>query len=66
MATESAIMTAVLQRSNKLNAKEPEIADLANCLNKAGADIRGIGTGNLIINGVKQLNKVLILLFLIE
>jgi len=60
-ATESAIMTAVLAKgqSKILNAaKEPEIADLANCLNKAGADIRGIGTGNLIINGVKQLNKV--------
>ncbi len=60
-ATESAIMTAVLAKGQtKISnaAKEPEIYDLANCLNKAGADIRGIGTSNLIINGVKQLNKV--------
>ena len=31
---------------------------MANCLNKAGADIKGIGTDNLIINGVKELNQV--------
>ena len=61
VATESAIMTAVLARGETkiLNAaKEPEITDLSNCLNKAGADIKGIGTSNLIINGVEQLNKV--------
>ena len=60
-ATESAIMTAVLAKGQtKISnaAIEPEITDLANCLNKAGADINGIGTNNLIINGVKQLNKV--------
>ena len=60
-ATESAIMTAVLAKGQtKISnaAKEPEINDLANCLNKAGADIKGIGTSNLIINGVKKLNKV--------
>ena len=60
-ATESAIMTAVLAKGQTkiLNAAtEPEISDLANCLNKAGANIEGIGTKNLIINGVKELNKV--------
>ncbi len=60
-ATESAIMTAVLAKGQTKifnAAKEPEITDLANCLNKAGADINGIGTNNLIINGVMQLNKV--------
>ena len=60
-ATESAIMTAVLAQGQTkiLNAaREPEVTDLANCLNKAGADIKGIGTDILIINGVKKLNKV--------
>ena len=60
-ATESAIMTAVLAKGQTKifnAAREPEITDLANCLNKAGADIKGIGTDSLIINGVKELNKV--------
>ncbi len=60
-ATESAIMTAVLAQGQTkiLNAaREPEVTDLANCLNKAGADIKGIGTDILIINGVKELHKV--------
>ena len=60
-ATESAIMTAVLAKGQTkiLNAaREPEVTDLANCLNKAGADINGIGTDILIINGVKKLNEV--------
>ncbi|GIS09297.1 MAG: UDP-N-acetylglucosamine 1-carboxyvinyltransferase [Alphaproteobacteria bacterium] len=60
-ATESAIMTAVLAKGQTkiFNAAiEPEVTDLANCLNKAGADIKGIGTDNLIINGVKELNQV--------
>ncbi len=60
-ATESAIMTAVLAKGQTKiynAAKEPEVTDLAYCLNKAGADIKGIGTDILIINGVKELNKV--------
>ena len=60
-ATESAIMTAVLAKGQTkiINAaQEPEITDLANCLNKAGADINGVGSNTLIINGVDHLNKV--------
>ena len=60
-ATESAIMTAVLAKGQTkiINAaQEPEITDLANCLNKAGADINGIGTNTITINGVDHLNKV--------
>ena len=60
-ATESAIMTAVLAKGQTkiINAaQEPEITDLVNCLNKAGADINGIGTNTIIINGVDHLNKV--------
>lgn len=37
-------------------ACEPEIADLANCLNKMGAKITGIGSPRLVIEGVKQLH----------
>ncbi len=37
-------------------ACEPEIADLANCLNKMGARIMGIGSPRLVIEGVKQLH----------
>ncbi len=60
-ATESALMTAVLAKGQTKifnAAKEPEVTDLALCLNKAGADIKGVGTDNLIINGVKELNQV--------
>ncbi len=60
-ATESAIMTAVLAKGQtKITnaAQEPEITDLANCLNLAGADISGMGSNIIIINGVNELNKV--------
>jgi UDP-N-acetylglucosamine 1-carboxyvinyltransferase len=60
-ATESAIMTAVLAKGQTkiINAaQEPEITDLANCLNLAGADISGMGSNIIIINGVNELNKV--------
>lgn len=36
-------------------AREPEIIDLQNLLNSMGADIRGGGTGVIVINGVKKL-----------
>jgi len=39
-------------------ACEPEIADLANCLNKMGAKINGIGSPRLTIEGVKELQPV--------
>ena len=39
-------------------ACEPEIADLANCLNKMGAKISGIGSPRLVIEGVKELQPV--------
>ena len=35
-------------------AQEPEIVDLANFLNMAGADIIGAGTSEITINGVKR------------
>jgi len=39
-------------------ACEPEIEDLANCLNKMGAKIKGIGSPRLTIEGVKELQPV--------
>lgn len=39
-------------------AREPEIIDVANLLNKMGASIRGAGTDTLKITGVKELKGV--------
>ena len=60
-ATESAIMTSVLAKGKTTiqnAAQEPEIVDLAKCLISAGADISGIGTSTIIINGVEKLYSV--------
>ncbi|MBO5845557.1 MAG: UDP-N-acetylglucosamine 1-carboxyvinyltransferase [Clostridia bacterium] len=37
-------------------AREPHIVDLANFLNRCGADIRGAGTNTVRIHGVKELH----------
>ena len=37
-------------------AREPEVEDLADCLNKMGARIRGAGTSRIEIQGVARLN----------
>jgi UDP-N-acetylglucosamine 1-carboxyvinyltransferase len=58
-ATENIIMAASLAngRTKIYNAaKEPEIIDLANCLNSMGGLINGAGTSEIIIDGVKSLN----------
>ena len=39
-------------------ACEPEITDLANCLNEMGAKISGIGSPRLVIDGVDRLSGV--------
>jgi UDP-N-acetylglucosamine 1-carboxyvinyltransferase len=52
-------MAAVLARGRTViesAACEPEIADLAVCLNGMGARISGIGSPRLVIEGVKQLS----------
>ncbi len=57
-ATENLIMTAVLGKCKTtiLNcAREPEVVDLCNFLNKMGARIFGAGTGKLEIEGVDRL-----------
>ena len=58
-ATENALMAAALAKgaSELVNvAREPEIIDLANCLNAMGAKITGHGTGTILIEGVDDLD----------
>lgn len=57
-ATENIMMAAVLAEGDTIienSAEEPEIKDLANFLNRMGADIKGAGTGTIRIRGVKEL-----------
>jgi UDP-N-acetylglucosamine 1-carboxyvinyltransferase len=57
-ATENALMAATLARGTteiRNAAREPEIADLARCLQRMGAQIDGIGTSTLTIQGVDRL-----------
>ena len=59
-ATENLIMAASLAKGDTIinnPAKEPEIIDLASCLNSMGAKISGSGTNQIIITGVESLNK---------
>lgn len=56
--THTALMAAVLARGTTLirnAAREPEVSDLANCLVKMGAKIKGIGSAELEIEGVGAL-----------
>ncbi|MFH1158012.1 MAG: UDP-N-acetylglucosamine 1-carboxyvinyltransferase [Pseudomonadota bacterium] len=53
-ATENVMMAATLARgvTTLVNAaREPEIIDLGECLNKMGAEIEGLGTDKIIIHG---------------
>jgi UDP-N-acetylglucosamine 1-carboxyvinyltransferase len=57
-ATEHALLAAVLADGETVirnAACEPEIADLADCLNKMGAQVTGAGTSTLRIRGVGRL-----------
>ena len=56
--TENALMAAVLARGETeiVNAaREPEITDLAICLNAMGAKIEGYGTDTIKVQGVDEL-----------
>jgi UDP-N-acetylglucosamine 1-carboxyvinyltransferase len=58
-ATENVLMAAVLARGEtriENAAREPEIVDLAQCLNAMGARIAGIGTDELVVEGVERLH----------
>ena len=56
--THTALMASVLAHGTTMienAALEPEIGDVADCLNKMGARISGIGTSRLIVEGVTRL-----------
>jgi len=58
LGTANVLMAATLAKGRttiESAACEPEIANLADCLNKMGAKISGIGSPRLTIEGVKQL-----------
>jgi len=58
LGTANVLMAATLAKGRTViesAACEPEIADLATCLNKMGAKISGIGSPRLVIEGVSQL-----------
>ena len=60
-ATENAILASVLAEGTTIitnAAREPEIIDLQNFLNKMGAKVVGAGTDEIQIEGVKQLKDV--------
>lgn len=58
-ATEHAMLAATLAHGTTIlenAAREPEIADLADCLNQMGAKISGAGTATVKIDGVEALS----------
>ncbi len=57
--THVAVMAASLAKGTTVitnAACEPEVADVADCLNKMGAKISGAGTPRIVIEGVSRLN----------
>jgi UDP-N-acetylglucosamine 1-carboxyvinyltransferase len=61
LGTANVMMAAVLASGRTIiesAACEPEVTDLANCLNAMGAKISGIGSPRLTIDGVKKLHPV--------
>lgn len=58
-ATENMMLAAVLAPGTTTihnAAREPEIADLARCVNAMGGRVRGAGTQTVVVEGVKQLH----------
>ncbi len=61
LGTCNIMMAAVLGEGRTIienAACEPEVQDLANFLNKAGANISAIGESNLVVDGVDELRGV--------
>ena len=57
-ATENVLMAASLAEGETIinnAAREPEVVDLADCLIKMGAQIKGQGTDKIVIQGVETL-----------
>ena len=56
--THTAMMAASLAHGTTVienAAREPEVADVADCLNKMGARISGAGTSRIVVEGVPRL-----------
>ncbi|MEN6428313.1 MAG: UDP-N-acetylglucosamine 1-carboxyvinyltransferase [Phycisphaerales bacterium] len=61
LGTANVLMAATLAKGRTIiesAACEPEITDLANCLNAMGARVAGIGSPRLVIDGVSHLHPV--------
>ncbi len=57
--TENVMMAAALADGQTIienAAREPEVVDLADCLNAMGADIQGQGSDTIVINGKESLH----------
>jgi UDP-N-acetylglucosamine 1-carboxyvinyltransferase len=57
--TENLMMAATLADGQTVienAAREPEVVDLADCLNALGAKVRGAGTDTIVIDGVERLH----------
>jgi UDP-N-acetylglucosamine 1-carboxyvinyltransferase len=57
--THTALMAAALADGTSVienAAREPEIGDVADCLNKMGAKISGAGTSRIVVEGVSKLS----------
>jgi UDP-N-acetylglucosamine 1-carboxyvinyltransferase len=57
--THVALMAATLAQGTTVirnAAREPEVVDLAECLIKMGAKIKGAGTSEIVVEGVSRLN----------
>jgi UDP-N-acetylglucosamine 1-carboxyvinyltransferase len=57
--THTAMMAAALANGTTVienAAREPEIGDVADCLNKMGARISGAGTARIVVEGVAKLH----------
>jgi UDP-N-acetylglucosamine 1-carboxyvinyltransferase len=57
--THTALMAAVLAKGTTVidnAAREPEVGDVADCLNKMGAKISGAGTSRIVIDGAVKLH----------
>ncbi|MBK6436406.1 MAG: UDP-N-acetylglucosamine 1-carboxyvinyltransferase [Rhodanobacteraceae bacterium] len=57
--TENIMMAAALASGTTIienAAQEPEVVDLANCLNAMGAQVSGAGSNTIVIQGVERLH----------
>ncbi|PCJ91090.1 MAG: UDP-N-acetylglucosamine 1-carboxyvinyltransferase [Porticoccaceae bacterium] len=59
-ATENIMMAAALAEGQTIienAAREPEVVDLAQCINALGGKVSGMGTATIVIDGVESLHS---------